>query len=79
MEVETPNEAGARAGTGPEIPWREIAPVARVRAAVGDAPEDHVLAVGVFVVALGTFLICCAYARPFMRRSVDGGLTVAYL
>ena len=29
--------------------------------------------------AVGTFLILCAYARPFMRKSVDGGLTVAYV
>ncbi len=31
------------------------------------------------MVVLGTFLILCGYARPFMRRSVDGGLTVAYV
>jgi uncharacterized membrane protein (DUF485 family) len=34
---------------------------------------------GIFVVVLGTFLVLCGYARPFMRRSVDGGLTVAYV
>ncbi len=34
---------------------------------------------GVFVVAVGAFLILCGYARPFMGRSVDGGLTVAYV
>lgn len=34
---------------------------------------------GVFVVVFGTFLILCGFARPFMRRSVDGGLTVAYV
>ncbi len=34
---------------------------------------------GLFAVVFGTFLILCAYARPFMRRSVDGGLTVAYV
>jgi uncharacterized membrane protein (DUF485 family) len=34
---------------------------------------------GVFVVLFGTFLVLCGYARPFMRRSVDGGLTVAYV
>ena len=33
---------------------------------------------GVFVVCFGSFLICCGYARPFMSKSVDGGLTVAY-
>jgi uncharacterized membrane protein (DUF485 family) len=34
---------------------------------------------GLFGTVLGTFLILCAYARPFMRKSVDGGLTVAYV
>ena len=34
---------------------------------------------GMFVVAFGAFLICCAYARPFMSQSIDGGLTVAYV
>jgi uncharacterized membrane protein (DUF485 family) len=34
---------------------------------------------GVFVLVFGAFLVCCAYARPFMRRSVDGGLTIAYV
>jgi uncharacterized membrane protein (DUF485 family) len=34
---------------------------------------------GIFTVAVGVFLILCGYARPFMDRSVDGGLTVAYV
>jgi uncharacterized membrane protein (DUF485 family) len=34
---------------------------------------------GVFGVAFGVFLILCGYARSFMTRSVDGGLTVAYV
>jgi uncharacterized membrane protein (DUF485 family) len=33
----------------------------------------------VFVLAVGVFLILCGYARPFMTKSVDGGLTVAYV
>jgi uncharacterized membrane protein (DUF485 family) len=37
------------------------------------------IALGVFSVAVGVFLILCGYARPFMTRSVDGGLTVAYV
>jgi uncharacterized membrane protein (DUF485 family) len=36
-------------------------------------------ALGVFSVAFGVFLILCGYARSFMDRSVDGGLTVAYV
>jgi uncharacterized membrane protein (DUF485 family) len=34
---------------------------------------------GVFSVGFGAFLILSAYARPFMRQSVTGGLTVAYV
>lgn len=34
---------------------------------------------GVFSLAVGGFLVLCGYARPFMSRSVDGGLTVAYV
>jgi hypothetical protein len=33
----------------------------------------------VFALGMGVFLILCGYARPFMDRSVDGGLTVAYV
>jgi hypothetical protein len=29
---------------------------------------------GIFGVAFGTFLVLCGYARPFMRRSVDGAV-----
>ena len=36
-------------------------------------------ALAVFGVAVGSFLICCAYARDFMDRSVHGALTVAYV
>ena len=34
---------------------------------------------GVFSFGFGAFLILSAYARPFMRKSVSGGLTVAYV
>jgi uncharacterized membrane protein (DUF485 family) len=34
---------------------------------------------GVFSLGFGSFLILSAYARPFMRKSVSGGLTVAYV
>ena len=34
---------------------------------------------GIFVVAFGTFIVLCAYARPFMGKSVSGGLTMAYV
>jgi len=38
-----------------------------------------VAVLGVFAVVFGAFLVLAAYARPFMRKSVDGGLTVAYV
>lgn len=79
MEVETPSGAGARAGTEQEIPWREIAQSPEFARLLAMRRKITFWLLGVFVVAFGTFLICCAYARPFMRRSVDGGLTVAYV
>ena len=33
----------------------------------------------VFTLAFGGFLICTAYARDFMSKSVDGSLTVGYV
>ena len=36
------------------------------------------VALGVFAVAVGGFLVCCGYARDFMGGSVHGGLTVAF-
>ena len=33
----------------------------------------------VFTLAVGGFLICTAYARDFMGKSVDGSLTVGYV
>jgi uncharacterized membrane protein (DUF485 family) len=32
-----------------------------------------------FTLAVGGFLVCTAYARDFMGRSVDGSLTVGYV
>jgi uncharacterized membrane protein (DUF485 family) len=36
------------------------------------------ITLGIFGLIFGTFLILSGYARPFMSKSVDGGLTVAY-
>jgi uncharacterized membrane protein (DUF485 family) len=33
----------------------------------------------VFTLAVGGFLVCTAYARDFMGKSVDGPLTVGYV
>ena len=79
MEVETPSEAGARPGAGREIPWSEIAQSPEFARLLAMRRKITFWLLGTFVVAFGAFLICCAYARPFMRRSIDGGLTVAYV
>ena len=46
-----------------------------------EARKRHVMLglLAVYVVAVGTFLVLCAYARHFMGSSVDSGLTVAYV
>jgi uncharacterized membrane protein (DUF485 family) len=70
--------SGARTSVSPER-WHEIAnspEFARVQAL---RRRVTLGTLGVFVVAFGTFLILCGYARPFMRRSVDGALSVAYV
>jgi uncharacterized membrane protein (DUF485 family) len=69
---------GERRAVSPER-WREIAnspEFARVQAL---RRRITVGTLGVFVLVFGTFLVLSGYARPFMRRSVDGGLTVAYV
>jgi uncharacterized membrane protein (DUF485 family) len=64
---------------GQRIDWHAIADSEQFRAL--EAARRRMLAatLGVFGIAVGVFLILCGYARPFMRRSVDGGLTVAYV
>ena len=79
MEVGTSSEAGARPGTRQEIPWSEIARSPEFARLLALRRRITFWLLGTFVVVFGAFLICCAYARPFMRRSVDGGLTVAYV
>jgi uncharacterized membrane protein (DUF485 family) len=59
--------------------WREIAGTGEFRELEAMRRRLVLACLGPFVVAFGTFLVLCGYARPFMRRSVDGGLTVAYV
>jgi uncharacterized membrane protein (DUF485 family) len=78
MEENGDSRRGERIPASPER-WHEIAnspEFARLRA---QRRRVTVGTLGVFVVVLGTFFVLCAYARPFMRQSVDGGLTVAYV
>jgi uncharacterized membrane protein (DUF485 family) len=77
VEDEPHTEAGAR--TASEVPWSEIARSPDFQQLMSLRRKITLGLLGVFVVAFGAFLVCCAYARPFMRRSVDGGLSVAYV
>jgi uncharacterized membrane protein (DUF485 family) len=83
-------DTGHRVGGGVDAPRGAATSVSRERwHEIANSPEfARVQALwrritlgtlGVFVVAFGTFLILCGYARPFMRRSVDGALSVAYV
>ena len=60
-------------------PWREIAESAEFRRLESMRRRAMLITLGIFAVAAGAFLILSGYARPFMRKSIDGGLTVAYV
>lgn len=60
-------------------PWHEIARSEEFRRLEAMRKRALVLTLGIFSLAAGVFLILSGYARPFMRKSVDGGLTVAYV
>lgn len=63
---------------GPAIRWHEIARSPEFARLEALRRRITLTLLGVFTVCFGAFLICCGYARPFMSKSVDGGLTVAY-
>ena len=63
----------------PLPPWREIAESPEFKRLEALRRRAAVLTLGIFTVAVGVFLILSGYARPFMRKSIDGGLTVAYV
>jgi uncharacterized membrane protein (DUF485 family) len=62
-----------------ETRWHEIASSPEFAQLEALRRRVTFAALGVFTVVFGTFLVLCGYARPFMRKSVDGGLTVAYV
>ncbi len=66
-------------GTRPPVRWREIAESAEFRRLESLRRRAMAITLGSFAVVFGTFLVLSGYARPFMRKSVDGGLTVAYV
>lgn len=63
---------------GPAIRWHEIAQSPEFARLEALRRRITLTLLGAFTVCFGAFLICCGYARPFMSKSVDGGLTVAY-
>lgn len=63
---------------GATIRWHEIAQSPEFARLASLRRRVTLTLLGVFTVCFGSFLICCGYARPFMSKSVDGGLTVAY-
>jgi uncharacterized membrane protein (DUF485 family) len=65
--------------TGSAVPWHEIAESSEYKRLDSLRRRALVITLGVFAVVTGTFLVLSGYARPFMRKSVDGGLTVAYV
>ncbi len=75
---ETGDAPGGEA-TNPPIRWREIAESAEFRRLESLRRRAMTATLGIFAVVFGTFLVLSGYARPFMRKSVDGGLTVAYV
>ena len=65
--------------TRPAPPWREIAESAEFRRLESMRRRAMLATMAIFAAATGVFLILSGYARPFMRKSIDGGLTVAYV
>jgi uncharacterized membrane protein (DUF485 family) len=78
VEDSEDSRRGEPTPTSPER-WREIANSPEFARIQAQRRRITLGTLGVFAVAFGTFLVLSGYARPFMRRSVDGGLTVAYV
>lgn len=72
-------DAGDGDVSRPAPPWREIAESAEFRRIESMRRRAMLTTIGIFALAAGVFLILSGYARPFMRKSIDGGLTVAYV
>jgi uncharacterized membrane protein (DUF485 family) len=66
-------------GTRSSVRWREIAQSPEFRQLESRRRRAMLTTLGIFTLVCGTFLVLTGYARPFMRKSVDGGLTVAYV
>jgi uncharacterized membrane protein (DUF485 family) len=62
-----------------DVDWAAIAESEEFQRLEAARRRFVTVALGVFGVAVGAFLICCGYARDFMGSSVSGSLTVAYV
>jgi uncharacterized membrane protein (DUF485 family) len=74
--TDNPSEGDIRR---PVPPWHEIAESAEFKRLESMRRRAMLATLGIFTAAAGAFLILSGYARPFMRTSIDGGLTVAYV
>ena len=77
--MEERGDSARDAAAASSVRWHEVAESAAFQRLQSQRRRITAGLLGVFVVVFGAFLVCCGYARPFMRRSVDGGLTVAYV
>ncbi len=77
-EPQTSDPAGA-GSTRARVRWSEIAESAEFVRLESLRRRVMLVMLAIFGVIFGTFLVLSGYARPFMRKSVDGGLTVAYV
>lgn len=68
-----------RGVNGSPTPWHDIAESPEFRRLEARRRRGMLISLSIFVAVFGTFLVLCGYARPFMSKSVDGGLTVAYV
>ncbi len=66
-------------GTRSTARWHRIAESPEFRQIEAVRRRAMLVALSIFAAVFGTFLVLCGYARPFMSKSVDGGLTVAYV
>lgn len=61
------------------VRWHEIAQSPDFRRLESLRRRAMIVTLTIFSAPFGAFLVLSGYARPFMRKSVDGGLTVAYV
>ncbi|HEY2769624.1 MAG TPA: DUF485 domain-containing protein [Solirubrobacteraceae bacterium] len=73
--AETSSNGQGRSGAR----WHEIAQSREFRELAALRRRAMFITLGIFAAIFGAFLILSGYARPWMSKSVDGALTVAYV